>query len=101
MNRRGFLRGSTIIGGAAGLMGPLQALGVQTAWGASRQLTAGYGDLVDKGDLALPPDFNYIVISRQGDLMSDGNPTPGIFDGMGAFRGSGCTVLVRNHENRR
>ncbi len=33
--------------------------------------------------------------------MSDGQPTPGIFDGMGAFRGTrGRTVLIRNHENR-
>jgi secreted PhoX family phosphatase len=100
MERRAFLRGSATIG-AAGLMGPLHALGVRTAGGAPRELTAGYGDLVDKGDLMLPPDFNYVVISRQGDIMSDGNPTPGIFDGMGAFPGSGCTVLIRNHENRR
>ena len=56
---------------------------------------------MDKGDLFLPPDFNYVIISQQGDIMSDGNPTPGIFDGMGAFPGSGCTVLIRNHENRR
>jgi secreted PhoX family phosphatase len=101
MKRRAFLRGSAMIGGAAGLMGPLQALGVRTAGGAPRELTAGHGDLVDKGDLMLPRDFNYVIISRQGDIMSDGNPTPGIFDGMGAFPGSGCTVLIRNHENRR
>jgi hypothetical protein len=52
MDRRTFLRGSAIVGGAVGLMGPLQALGVRTA---SRVQTAGYGDLVDKGDLMLPP----------------------------------------------
>lgn len=34
--------------------------------------------------------------------MTDGNPTPGIFDGMGAFPGpDGNTVLIRNHENQR
>ena len=55
MDRRTFLRGSAIVGGAAGLMGPLQALGVRTAGGAPRALTVGYGDLVDKGDLMLPP----------------------------------------------
>jgi secreted PhoX family phosphatase len=33
--------------------------------------------------------------------MSDGNPTPGIFDGMAAYRGrGGDVVLIRNHENR-
>ena len=34
--------------------------------------------------------------------MSDGNPVPGIFDGMAAYRGKrGTIVLIRNHENRR
>jgi uncharacterized protein len=101
MDRRTFLHRSAIGAGALGMMGPLQALGLRTAGGAPRALAAGYGDLVDKGDLMLPPDFNYVIISRQGDIMSDGNPTPGIFDGMGAFPGSGGTVLIRNHENRR
>jgi secreted PhoX family phosphatase len=33
--------------------------------------------------------------------MSDGQPTPGIFDGMAAYRGEGdATILIRNHENR-
>jgi secreted PhoX family phosphatase len=33
--------------------------------------------------------------------MTDGNPTPGIFDGMAAYRGKhGSTILIRNHENR-
>jgi secreted PhoX family phosphatase len=33
--------------------------------------------------------------------MSDGQPTPGIFDGMAAYPGeAGTTVLIRNHENR-
>lgn len=61
----------------------------------------GYGPLVLKGELFLPPAFNYQAISRQGVPMSDGHPTPGIFDGMGAFPGpSGTTILIRNHENR-
>ena len=53
MDRRTFLRGSAIVEGAAGLMGPLKALGVRTASGAARALAAGYGGLVDKGDLFL------------------------------------------------
>jgi secreted PhoX family phosphatase len=33
--------------------------------------------------------------------MDDGNPTPGIFDGMAAYPGKGNEiVLIRNHENR-
>jgi uncharacterized protein len=66
----------------------------------------GYGPLIDKGDLWLPRDFNYQIISKQGDTMSDGAPTPGLFDGMGAFSGGRNaegrrqTILIRNHENR-
>lgn len=63
----------------------------------------GYGELVPKGDLLLPPEFNYQVISRQGVPMRDGKPTPGIFDAMGAFPGPpgfNTTILIRNHENR-
>jgi secreted PhoX family phosphatase len=33
--------------------------------------------------------------------MSDGNPTPGIFDGTGCYPGrNGTVILIRNHENR-
>jgi secreted PhoX family phosphatase len=82
-------------------LGPLHAFGARAAMGAPRATSAGYGALENKGDLMLPPDFNYQVVSRQGDLMSDGQITPGIFDGMGAFRGrSDTTILIRNHENR-
>lgn len=84
------------------LAGPLHALGVRSAYGAAPARVAGYGPLTPKGpELALPPGFHYQVISRQGDLMRDGRPTPGAFDGMGAFRGPlGSTILIRNHENR-
>ncbi len=78
--------------------GPLGALASRAAGQASSE---GYGPLVDKGEIWLPADFNYKVISRQGDRMSDGQPTPGIFDGMGAYPGpSNTTILIRNHENR-
>ena len=80
--------------------------------------TTGYGPLVAKPPvggtegadniLALPAEFNYQVIDRQGLLQRDGNLTPGIFDAMGAFPDSGRTnegsgdrtILIRNHENR-
>jgi secreted PhoX family phosphatase len=78
--------------------GPLGALASRAAGQASSD---GYGPLVDKGDIWLPEAFDYEVISRQGDLMRDGQPTPGIFDGMGAYPGpDGTTILIRNHENR-
>jgi uncharacterized protein len=82
-------------------MGPLGALAAREASGAPLRC-GGYGPLIPDGDLALPRGFEYEVLSRQGDPMSDGNPTPGIFDGMGAFRGPDkTTILIRNHENRR
>jgi uncharacterized protein len=105
MNRRTFLRRATALAGLAAL-GPMHALGQRVAMGLAPTPVRGYGPLVDKGDLWLPRDFNYQIISRQGKLMSDGAPTPGIFDGMGAFSGGRCldgqrmTILIRNHENR-
>src|SRR4029434_1771613 len=105
MNRRSFLRRAAAFGGLAAL-GPLHALGQRVAMGAPLSPVLGYGPLVDKGDLWLPKDFNYQIISRQGQIMSDGSLTPGIFDGMGAFSGGRSaevrrqTILIRNHENR-
>ena len=53
-----------------------------------------------QGDiLALPKDFSYKVISRQGNLMGDGLVVPGYYDGMGAFKLKNDRVLlIRNHE---
>ena len=101
MNRRNFIKGSAVFGGAFAALGPFQALSVRRALGAAVANSEGYGPLVNKGDLWLPVDFNYQIISVQGTIMSDGQPTPGIFDGMAAYRGrGGNTVLIRNHENR-
>ncbi|HVE62854.1 MAG TPA: alkaline phosphatase PhoX [Mycobacteriales bacterium] len=95
--RRRFIQAAAV-GGAASVA-PFRALAMQTATAAEK--AAGYGPLVDKGDLFLPAAFNYQIISRQGEPMNDGRPTPGIFDGMGAFIGTaGATTLIRNHENR-
>ncbi len=97
---------------------PFAALGARVALGQDRPETTGYGPLVPKAPvggtedptqiLALPAEFNYQVIDRQGLRQRDGNLTPGIFDAMGAFPdvgggegGSGDrTILIRNHENR-
>ncbi len=52
------------------------------------------------GYLDLPQGFQYKVISRAGEPMSDGFFLPGRPDGMGAFAGSdGLVIVVRNHEN--
>ena len=62
----------------------------------------GYGPLVQAGpELALPEDFRYVKFGVEGDLMSDGTPTPRAHDGMAAFPGpDGDVLLVRNHEVR-
>jgi uncharacterized protein len=103
LTRKRFVQGSVAAGGGLLMGGPLAAL----ANGAPRRVT-GYGPLYPTPDedtgtvyLRLPRGFKYRVISKQGDPMSDGNPTPGIFDGMGAYPGpDGTTILIRNHENR-
>ena len=101
MNRRNFIKGSAVFGGALATLGPFQALSARRVLGAAIAKSEGYGPLVHKGDLWLPADFTYQIISVQGTIMSDGQPTPGIFDGMAAYRGrGGTTVLIRNHENR-
>jgi secreted PhoX family phosphatase len=101
MDRRTFLRRSVVLGGGLALASPFEALGAQAVSGAPVMRTRGYGPLVPKGELALPADFNYRVISRSGMPMGDGSPTPTCFDGMGSFRGPrGATILIRNHENR-
>ncbi len=104
----GGLSAAALLLGGVRLEGPLHALGARAAQGEAPPATLGYGKLVLKGDLWLPPQFNYQVISRQGQPQRFGGPTPGIFDGMGAFPDTGdgvnptadTTILIRNHENR-
>ena len=107
LTRRRFLRGSAAVGGGVAIGGPLSALAARTAQGAPRR-AVGYGPLAPRAPegggeayLELPEGFSYRVISRSGEPMTDGKPTPGIFDGMAAYAGRGSqTVLIRNHENR-
>jgi secreted PhoX family phosphatase len=108
MTRKRFVETSAAAGSALAIAGPLSALQTQTAHAHRRPHAPGYGELrptkeLDSGIeyLALPKGFSYRLISRAGDPMSDGKPTPGIFDGMAAYRGrGGDVVLIRNHENR-
>jgi uncharacterized protein len=107
VTRRRFTQGSIAVGGGLALAGPISALQAHTAEGRVRRASV-YGEPQptpeeDSGVayIALPPGFRYRVVSRQNDPMDDGNPTPGIFDGMAAYRGrNGSTILIRNHENR-
>ncbi len=108
LTRRRFIEGSAAVGAGLTLGGPISALAARAAKGEARRSTGGYGPLAPRPEqdtgvewLELPPGFKYRIINRQGDPMDDGNPTPGIFDGMAAFPGRGKrTILIRNHENR-
>ena len=47
----------------------------------------------------LPEGFTYTVISKHGEIMSDGHIVPDYHDGMGCFHGPNDElILVRNHE---
>ena len=123
ISRRAFLGLGGATAAALLLSGsPLAVLGARTAKGEPPSAAIGYGPLTPKGALALPPEFNYQIIDRQGTPMRDGRPTPGIFDAMGAYPDAGgrqnssedtdaedtdatnppgdTTILIRNHENR-
>jgi secreted PhoX family phosphatase len=107
ISRRRFVQSWAAVGGGVVLGGPLSALAARTAEGLPRQ-APGYGPLQPTPEkdsglvfLELPRGFEYRIVSRQAVPMDDGNPTPGIFDGMAALPGrDGATVLIRNHENR-
>ena len=112
-NRRAFLRQSGALAGAAILAPSLQGLVACARSAPSKPAagrrptratrgTGGYGALRHAGpELALPTGFSYTVLSYTGKPMSDGNATPGAFDGMAAFPlPNGNVRLIRNHENR-
>ena len=100
-NRRSFLKRGAAGAGGLALASPLQAFAARAST-EGRPKSDGYGSLVDMGDLSLPRGFKYRIISREGEIMDDGNPTPSSFDGMAAIRGgNGNTILMRNHENRK
>jgi len=108
LTRRSFVRRSAALGAGLAIGGPLTALAARTTQAGGRPRATGYGPLrptpeEDSGValLALPAGFHYRVVSRSGEPMRDGLPTPGVFDGMAAFGGPDRgTVLIRNHENR-
>ena len=94
MQRRSFL---TTSGATLGFFGLQKYL---TAAENSRVI-APYGSLLSdpNGLLDLPKGFQYKIISRRGDTMSDGLEVPGMPDGMACFQGKGNElILVRNHE---
>ena len=97
MDRRRFLSATaTAFAAFAAGGGNLHAQGLGTATDS-----AAYGPLLPdaSGLLDLPEGFEYRVLSRLGDAMSDGGTVPDKADGMGSFaRAENEIVLVRNHE---
>lgn len=118
LHRRSFLRGAVGAGAGLALAGPFAGLAAKAAtaqpgapgrsgMGApGRRVGDSYGPLAPVKDhttglelLMLPKGFEYLSMGWRGEVMSDGTPTPGMHDGMAAFRVRGNRIhLVRNHE---
>lgn len=97
MNRRRFLKRSVKVGAAIAVGGALLQLSGSFEKKISRPLLNLKKD--PNGLCDLPEGFSYTVISREGEVMTDGHLVPSYHDGMGCFRGpAGETILVRNHE---
>ena len=102
LNRREFLARSALAASATTLgVGGLVARAAHGGTPPGPGNDVGYGPLRPAGDdLALPPGFQYRVISNEADPMDDGFPTPKAMDGMATFPGpNGNILLVRNHED--
>jgi secreted PhoX family phosphatase len=113
IDRRAFLKGSTLVGAAAGIAAPFHALAARADdrrdhgdGRRERGCRLDYGPLAPVSDhttglplLMLPRGFEYVTFGWTGDLMATGAPTPGAHDGMAAFPARrGRVLLVRNHE---
>jgi uncharacterized protein len=95
ISRRDFIKNASIVSlGFSGLNSFVLS-------GCKSSSAFGYGALqVGEGVLSLPKGFSSVIISRKGDPMNDGLITPGMYDGMGAFKwNNGKVLLIRNHEN--
>jgi uncharacterized protein len=108
MNRRSFLFNLAYASGGAalafsGLNNRARLLAETNNLSALRAY--GYGGLTPQAAkntgeiyLALPQGFQYNAIGKVGKMMSDGQKTPGLHDGMAAFKVGRELRLVRNHE---
>jgi uncharacterized protein len=110
-DRRSFLKSSSTLAAApfVGTLGALQTRMAMAA-GPSALVASPYGPINPVNDLTtglpllkLPEGFSYKSYGWTGDMMSDGQPTPGAHDGMGVVRTRRVgraveMVLVRNHE---
>lgn len=108
MDRRQFISNASYFAGGialASLSLGRRIDGQQATPDLSKFRAAGYGELTataskNTGEtfISLPKGFEYNVLGRYKDVMSDGRPTPGAHDGMHAFVVGKELRLVRNHE---
>src|SRR5688572_655307 len=108
MDRRSFVSNMALAGGGIALASSSLGRRAQ-AFVKTGNLEAfrshGYGGLIpiaskNTGEtfLALPKGFEYNVIGKKGDAMSDGRGTPTLHDGMHTFKVKNELRIVRNHE---
>jgi hypothetical protein len=108
MNRRNFLKNiglaSTSLAFACGSFSK-RVETLSSAGSFTELKSVGYGELIptaakNTGEtfLALPKGFEYNVIGKVGNPMSDGNPTPPRHDGMATFEVGRELRIIRNHE---
>ena len=91
MDRRRFLHTLALAASAPALSAPVRSADAKIG-----PLRPDSGQILD-----LPDGYSYTVVSRAGDIMSDGLRVPNAHDGMAAFAGKdGRIILVCNHELR-
>ena len=108
MDRRSFISNLTLAGGGIALASSSLGRRAQ-AFVNNGSLDAlrspGFGALIPTASkntgetfLALPKGFEYNVIGKKGDVMTDGRATPTLHDGMYTFKIKNELRIVRNHE---
>ena len=89
LNRRRFLQSI-----AAAALGPSMTQACRASDRILGELRSDPHQILD-----LPSEFEYQLVSRVGDLMSDGLRVPAAHDGMATFDGGdGRVILICNHE---
>ena len=94
MKRRSFLYLSGVISASAFAGSFAQILQASSSRLFNKKMKKDPNKIID-----VHRSLSYKIVSRQGDMMSDGYTVPGSPDGMAAFSiENNQTVLIRNHE---
>ena len=94
MKRRSFLYLSGVISASAFAGSFAQILQASSSRSFNKKMKKDPNKIID-----VHRSLSYKIVSRQGDMMSDGYTVPGSPDGMAAFSiENNQTVLIRNHE---